>query len=96
MNAHEGRADMDGPFLECPSSWPRRGLSLQSSGFSVQLPLGQSVAPMAEHWPVQLSPSPQVTLVRVVSRAQQPTLIGSFENVKEESKKLMSILVKLP
>ena len=51
---------------------------------------------MAEHWPMQLVPLPQVTLVRVVSLPQQPTSIDSLEKVKEDSKKSMSVGVVLP
>ena len=68
----------------------------QSAGSSVQFPLGQSDASIAEHWPMQLVPWPQVTLVRVVSRAQQPTSIDSFEKVKAESKKSRFNVVMLP
>ena len=69
---------------------------LQSSGSSVQFPLGQRDASIAEHWPMQLVPWPQVTLVRVVSRAQQGTWIDSFEKVKAESKKSRFNVVMLP
>ena len=62
----------------------------------MQLPLGQSEASMAEHWPVQLLPRPQVTLVKVVSRPQQPTEIDSLEKVKAESKKSTSVVLALP
>ena len=62
----------------------------------MQLPLGQSEASMAEHWPVQLLPRPQVTLVNVVSRPQQPTEIDSLEKVKAESKKSTSVVLALP
>ena len=62
----------------------------------MQFPLGQSDAPIAEHWPMQLVPWPQVTLVRVVSRAQQGTWIDSFEKVKAESKKSRFNVVMLP
>ena len=68
----------------------------QSAGSSVQFPLGQRDAAMAEHWPMQLVPWPQVTLVRVVSRAQQPTSIDSFEKVKAESKKSRFNVAMLP
>ena len=51
---------------------------------------------MAEHWPVQLLPRPQVTLVKVVSRPQQPTEIDSLEKVKAESKKSTSVVLALP
>ena len=61
----------------------------------MQFPLGQSEAWMAEHCPMQLVPRPQVTLVRLLSRAQQPTLIDSLENVKAESKKSTSVVVAL-
>ena len=50
---------------------------------------------MAEHCPMQLVPRPQVTLVRLLSRAQQPTLIDSLEKVKAESKKSTSVVVAL-
>ena len=73
-----------------------RRLGLQSSGSSVQVPLGQSEAPMAEHSPVQLVPWPHVTLVRVVLGEQQPTSIDSLVNVKAESKKSTSVVVVLP
>ena len=71
-------------------------LGLQSSGSSVQVPLGQSEAPMAEHSPVQLVPWPHVTLVRVVLGEQQPTSIDSLVKVKAESKKSTSVVVVLP
>ena len=51
---------------------------------------------MAEHCPVQLVPRPQVTLVRLVSRAQQPTSIDSLVKVNAESKKSTSVVVGLP
>ena len=56
----------------------------------MQLPLGQSEALMAAHWAVQLIPFPQVTLVKVELREQQPTSIVVLVKVKEESKKLRS------
>ena len=56
----------------------------------MHLPLGQSEALMAAHWAVQLIPSPQVTLVKVELREQQPTSIEVLVKVKEESKKLRS------
>ena len=62
----------------------------------MQLPLGQREASMAEHCPVQLMPFPQVTLVNVLSWEQQPTLIDSLENVKEESKKSTLVVLALP
>ena len=62
----------------------------------MQLPLGQSEASMAEHWPTQLVPRPQVTLVRLVSRPQQPTSIDSLEKVNAESKKSTLVVVVLP
>ena len=97
MSCQEGRDEMD--LLLIPwssSSSPDSSFGLQSSGSSVQLPLGQRDASIAEHWPMQLVPWPQVTLVRVVSRAQQPTSIDSFRKVKAESKKSASLLVVLP
>ena len=96
MSCQEGRDEMG--FLLSPrfsDSFNSR-FGLQSSGSSVQFPLGQSDASIAEHWPMQLVPWPQVTLVRVVSRAQQPTSIDSFRKVKAESKKSASLLVVLP
>ena len=45
---------------------------------------------------MQLVPRPQVTLVSLVSRAQQPTSIDSLENVKEESKKSTFVVLALP
>ena len=102
MSCQEGRDEMG--FLLIPwsssssssSSSSDSRFGWQSAGFSVQFPLGQSDAPIAEHWPMQLLPWPQVTLVRVVSRAQQPTSIDSFRKVKAESKKSTSLLVVLP
>ena len=96
MKAQEGRAAKDGTLLPWSSPSSNTILGLQSSGSLVQMPLGQSDASMAEHWPMQLVPWPQVTLVRVVSRAQQPTSIDSFRKVKAESKKSTSLLVVLP
>ena len=96
LNSQEGRDEMG--FLLSPTfsaSFNSR-FGLQSSGSSVQFPLGQSDASIAEHWPMQLVPWPQVTLVRVVSRAQQGTWIDSFEKVKAESKKSRFNVVKLP
>ena len=93
LKTQEGRVARDLRDLIVPlssSSWANRTLGLQSSGFSVQLPLGQSEASMAEHWPVQLLPRPQVTLVRLASRVQQLTSIDSLEKVNEESKKSTS------
>ena len=62
----------------------------------MQVPLGQSEAPMAEHSPVQLVPWPHVTLVRVVLGEQQPTSIDSLVKVKAEAKKSTSVVVVLP
>ena len=94
LKTQEGRVARDLRDLIVPlsssSSWANRTLGLQSSGFSVQLPLGQSEASMAEHWAVQLLPRPQVTLVRMASRVQQLTSIDSLEKVNEESKKSTS------
>ena len=59
----------------------------------VHLPLGQREASMAEHSATQLSPRPQVTVVILLTRPQQPTWIDSFEKVKALSKK--SMLAKL-
>ena len=83
-------------FPYSSSSSDNRRFGLQSSGSPVQLPLGQSEASMAEHWPVQLIPRPQVTLVRLESRLQQPTSIDSLEKVNAESKKSTSVVVVLP
>ena len=97
MNAQEGRAATEKLFLfkgSPPSSKPRFGR--QSFGSPVQFPLGQSDPSIAAHWPMQLIPCPQVTLVRVVSRAQQPTFIDSFEKVKAESKKSRFNVAMLP
>ena len=71
-------------------------MRLQSSGSSVQLPLRQSEAPMAEHWPMQLVPWPQVTSVKVAFGEQQGTSIDSLKKVKEESKKSTLFLEALP
>ena len=90
LNIHEGWVARDLLFPLPSSSSGNRTLGLQSSGSSVQLPLGQSEASMAEHWLVQLVPRPQVTLVSLVSRPQQPTSIDSLEKVNEESKKSTS------
>ena len=65
----------------------------QSLDFSVQTPEGQSEAPMAEHCPAQLAPSPQVT--RAVVRLfgwQQVTLLDSFAKVKALSKKSTDVV----
>ena len=56
----------------------------------MHFPLGQSEALIAAHWAVQLIPFPQVTLVKVELREQQPTSIELLVKVKEESKKLRS------
>ena len=95
LKDQEGKVARD-LFFPLSSSSADRTLGLQSSGSSVQLPLGQSEASMAEHWPVQLVPRPQVTLVSLVSRPQQPTSIDSLENVNAESKKSTSVVVVLP
>ena len=94
LNDHDGKVAKDLLPSYSPSSNSRLGE--QSSKCPVQLPLGQSEASMAEHWPAQLLPLPQVTLVRDVSRAQQPTSIDSLEKVKAESKKSTSVVVVLP
>ena len=88
--------DLAFPDDSSPEDCSNIRLGLQSSGSSVQLPLGQSEAPMAEHSPVQLVPWPHVTLVRVVLGEQQPTSIDSLVNVKAESKKSTSVVVVLP
>ena len=98
MNSQEGLDEMG--FLLIPwsssSSSSDSRFGRQSAGSSVQFPLGQSDAPIAEHWPMQLVPRPQVTLVRVVSRAQQETWTDSFEKVKAESKKSRFNVVTFP
>ena len=96
LKDQEGNVARDLFFPLSSSSSANRRLGLQSSRSSVQLPLGQSEASMAEHWPVQLVPRPQVTLVSLVSRPQQPTSIDSLENVNAESKKSTSVVVGLP
>ena len=96
MSCQEGWDEMGFLLIPWNSSSSDSRFGLQSAGFSVQFPLGQSDASIAEHWPMQLVPWPQVTLVRVVSRAQQPTSIDSFRKVKAESKKSTSLLVVLP
>ena len=87
--------DLCFPDESCLEACSNIRLGLQSSGSSVQLPLGQSEAPMAEHSPVQLVPWPHVTLVRVVLGEQQPTSIDSLVKVKAESKKSTSVAVVL-
>ena len=98
LSCQEGLDEMG--FLLIPwsssSSSSDSRFGRQSAGSSVQFPLGQSDASIAEHWPMQLVPWPQVTLVRVVSRAQQGTWIDSFEKVKAESKKSRFNVVMLP
>ena len=90
LNSHEAPVvGADSVTLD-PSPFPwtsDAGWITQSPRSSVQLALGQREASMAEHTAMQLIPSPQVTLVNVMSRSQQPTSIDSLENVKEESKK---------
>ena len=90
LNSHEAPVvGADSVTLD-PSPFPwtsDAGWITQSPRSSVQLALGQREASMAEHTAMQLTPSPQVTLVNVMSRSQQPTSIDSLENVKEESKK---------
>ena len=62
-------------------------LSSQSEDFFVQTSDGQRVAPMAEHCPAQLAPSPQVTIAVVrLFGWQQVTLLVSFAKVKALSK----------
>ena len=99
LNSQEGLDEVG--FLLIPPSSSSSSSSdsrfgWQSAGSSVQFPLGQSDAPIAEHWPMQLVPWPQVTLVRVVSRAQQVTWTDSFEKVKAESKKSRFNVVMFP
>ena len=94
LNTHDGKVAKDLLSSSSPSSNSRLGL--QSSKFPVQLPVGQSEASMAEHWPVQLVPWPQVTLVKEVLREQQPTSIDSLEKVNTESKKSTSVVVVVP
>ena len=96
MSCQEGLDEMGFLLIPLSSSSSDSRFGLQSAGSSVQFPLGQSDAPIAEHWPMQLVPWPQVTLVRVVSRAQQGTWIDSFEKVKAESKKSRFNVVMLP
>ena len=90
LNSHEAPVvGADSVTLD-PSPFPwtsDAGWITQSPRSSVQLALGQREASMAEHTAMQLIPSPQVTLVNVISRSQQPTSIDSLENMKEESKK---------
>ena len=98
MSCHGGldATDLAFPDDSSPKDCSNIRLGLQSSGSSVQVPLGQSEAPMAEHSPVQLVPWPHVTLVRVVLGEQQPTSIDSLVKVKAESKKSTSVVVVLP
>ena len=98
LSCHGGldATDLSFPDESSLEASSNRRLGLQSSGSSVQVPLGQSEAPMAEHSPVQLVPWPHVTLVRVVLGEQQPTSIDSFVNVNAESKKSTSVKVELP
>ena len=98
MSCHGGldATDLSFPDESSPEACSNIRLGLQSSGSSVQVPLGQSEAPMAEHSPVQLVPWPHVTLVRVVLGEQQPTSIDSLVKVKAESKKSTSVVVVLP
>ena len=99
MSCQEGLDEMGFlliPWSSSSSSSSDSRFGWQSAGSSVQFPLGQSDASIAEHWPMQLVPWPQVTLVRVVSRAQQGTWIDSFEKVKAESKKSRFNVAMLP
>ena len=57
----------------------------------MQRPLGHSDASIAEHFPVQLIPRPQVTVVIVMLGWQHPTWIVSLNNVKTESKKVFEL-----
>ena len=53
----------------------------------MHLPDGQSEAPSAEHFPAQLSPLPQVTVLGVLSKRQQTTVMSLLAKLKELSKK---------
>ena len=65
----------------------------QSLGSLVQFPEGQSSAPIAEHWPAQLSPPPQVTfLASPVSGKQHVTFGFSSAEVRVSSTKSISSL----
>ena len=67
----------------------------QSLGSLVQFPEGQSSAPIAEHWPAQLSPPPQVTfLASPVSGKQHVTLGFSSAEVRVSSTKSLSSLAE--
>ena len=67
----------------------------QSLGSLVQFPEGQSSAPIAEHWPAQLSPPPQVTfLASPVSGKQHVTLGFSSAEVRVSSTKSISSLAE--
>ena len=67
----------------------------QSLGSLVQFPEGQSSAPIAEHWPAQLSPPPQVTfLASPVSGKQHVTFGFSSAEVRVSSTKSISSLAE--
>ena len=67
----------------------------QSLGSLVQFPEGQSSAPIAEHWPAQLSPPPQVTfLASPVSGKQHVTFGFSSAEVRVSSTKSLSSLAE--
>ena len=50
-------------------------MNVQSSGLSVQLPVGQSVAPRAKHLPAQLLPLPQETCLGVLLGVQHNAFV---------------------
>ena len=69
--------------------------AFQSLGSLVQFPEGQSSAPIAEHWPAQLSPPPQVTfLASPVSGKQHVTFGFSSAEVRVSSTKSISSLAE--
>ena len=73
---------------QCSCYWGR-GTPGWQSFFSFYVFLLFFSTSTAEHWPEQLAPRPQVTLVTVLLGKQQPTSISSRDIVNEVSKKAL-------
>ena len=94
MKALEGRvaADQRRDSISDVVSSSSKGISQSPE----QFPDGQSVAPIAEHFPAQLAPSPQVASSIVLFGWQQLTIADSLWKVKTLSKKSTELAFVFP
>ena len=95
MKALEGKVAADqrrDSISDVVSSSSSKGISQSPE----QFPDGQSAAPMAEHFPAQLAPSPQVASSIVLFGWQQLTIADSLWKVKTLSKKSIELAFVFP